>query len=80
MNKKILILITMLFLITILISAGNDLNESNFEWDNYNGINESGDSLNCTLIGGWFGGPCFDILVSDTIAFVGNGGTIAIAV
>ena len=36
-------------------------------------VGTKGDSLNCTLVGGWFSGFDYTVFVKDTIAYIGDG-------
>lgn len=67
------------FLIIILISIPAMAEDVHCEpGDDYMGALYTGDSLNMTMIGGEFSGPTNDIIVKDTIAFMGNGGYLTI--
>lgn len=67
------------FLIMILITIPALAEEQHYEQeDDYTGMLFPGDSLNITLLGGDFSGRCMDVIVKDTIAFMGNGGYLTI--
>ena len=78
MKFRALLTSFIILLSCIVIFADNELPINDNNVYGFDGIKSSGDSLNTTLLGGWFNGTTESVYLLDTIAYVSVGGNLDI--